>query len=171
MPHSDEAQIVDADRPQLTLADWLTRVDAAIVADHQRPTKQRRLVAEMLYEQCLNRHRHLNVDELHREVRDADNTVGYATVYRTVKLLERVGLLTASRFSDGTARYEVALADEEHHDHLICTKCGQIVEFENHDIERLQHEIAASLGFTLDSHRMDLYGICGPCQLLPAKRR
>lgn len=170
MPESTHESAVDhAAVP--TLSEWLERVDAAIVGDNQRPTKQRRLIAEALYQQSLLAHRHLNVDELHREVRAADSSVGYATVYRTVKLLERVGLLTASRFSDGTTRYEVAFADEEHHDHLICTRCGKIVEFENVEIERLQEEIAARLGFTLDSHRMDLYGRCEACQQLPKRRR
>lgn len=169
---SDHTPTTDAiAEPTPTLAEWLDRVDAAIAADNQRPTRQRRLIAQTLFQQSLQAHRHLNVDELHRQVRASDNTVGYATVYRTVKLLERVGMLTASRFSDGTARYEVALADEDHHDHLICTRCGKIVEFENHEIERLQEETARRLGFTLESHRMDLYGLCEPCQQQPKRRR
>ena len=77
-------------------------------------------------------HRHLNVDELHRRARERDATLGYATVWRTLKLLERYGLVHRSQFGDGTARFEVAAGEvEEHHDHMICTRCGVIVEFEN----------------------------------------
>ncbi len=143
----------------LSLEAWLTRVDEEIVRDRQRPTKQRRLIAHILFE-----HRHLNVEELHRAVRTRDGSIGYATVYRTVKLLERVGLVHAGQFGDGTARYEVAIGDEDHHDHLICSRCARIVEFENEAVEALQRQIAASHGFTLTAHRMDLFGLCPDCQ-------
>lgn len=143
----------------MSLQTWLDRVDEAIVRDRQRPTKQRRLIAHILYD-----HRHLNVEELHRAVRSRDESVGPATVYRTVKLLEKVGLVNVGHFGDGTARYEVAIGDEDHHDHLICTRCGRIVEFENDDIEALQRQVAVGHGYILTAHRMDLFGICGDCQ-------
>lgn len=149
----------DVATPPLSLQAWLERVDEALKRDRQRPTKQRQLIAHVLFE-----HRHCNVEELHRTVRTRDDSVGYATVYRTVKLLERVGLVNAQHFGDSTARYEVAIGDEDHHDHLICTRCARIVEFENHEIESLQRQIAAGHGFTLTAHRMDLFGLCPDCQ-------
>lgn len=148
----------------LAYEDWRDRFIARITHDHQRSTPQRLKVAEMLFH-----HRHLNVDELHRLVREKDPTIGYATVYRTLKLLERYGLVNCSNFGDGTARYEVNEGSEDHHDHLICTDCGDIVEFENDAIEALQKEVAVALGFQLTSHRMDLFGVCPACQADPAR--
>ncbi len=144
----------------LSLEAWLSCVDEAIVRDRQRPTKQRRQIAQTLFH-----HRHLNVEELHRAVRESDPSIGYATVYRTVKLLERVGLVNAGQFGDGTARYEVAIGVEDHHDHLICTRCAKIVEFEDEAIEHLQKQVATLHGFTLKAHRMDLFGLCPSCQV------
>ncbi len=150
LPHSHTA---------LSLQVWLDKVDEAIVRDRQRPTRQRRMIAHILFD-----HRHLNVEELHQQVRARDESVGYATVYRTVKLLERVGLVNVGHFGDGTARYEVAIGDDDHHDHLICTRCNRIVEFENEAIEEQQRQIAAAHGFVLTGHRMDLFGLCPACQ-------
>ncbi|MSP92766.1 MAG: transcriptional repressor [Myxococcales bacterium] len=140
---------------------WRDRVVDRLQRDHQRATPQRMRIVETLWH-----HGHLNVDELHREVRKADASVGYATVYRTLKLLERCGLVNCSNFGDGTARYEVHSGAAEHHDHMICTDCGTIVEFENDAIELLQEEVARSHGYVLKSHRMDLFGICPACQAL-----
>lgn len=145
----------------MTVDQWLERVEQAIVQDRQRPTKQRRIVAEVLFS-----HRHFNVEELHRAVHDRDPSIGYATVYRTVKLLERVGLVHAGQFGDGTARYEVSDGDADHHDHLICTRCGLIVEFEIEAIEDLQRQVAKLHGFVLNSHRLDMFGLCPACQKL-----
>jgi Fur family ferric uptake transcriptional regulator len=151
--------------PPPSWPEWRDRVVEKLSRDHQRPTHQRLLIAETLYN-----HRHLNVDELHREVRRQDPALGYATVYRTLKLLERCGLVHCSNFGDGTARYEVQIGDEEHHDHLICTECGRIDEFENDEVEALQLAIAAEHGYELMSHRMDLFGICAECRAKPKKR-
>lgn len=149
-----------SDRVPVTLTTWVELFVERIGRDHQRATPQRRLVAETLFH-----HRHLNVDELHRRAREQDPTLGYATVWRTLKLLERYGLVHCSKFGDGTARYEVQVGEhEEHHDHMICTNCGRIVEFENDAIEVLQEEVAKVHGFRLTSHRMDLYGLCPSCQ-------
>ena len=138
---------------------WRDLFIERISRDHQRMTPQRLQIAQTLYH-----HGHLNVDELHRRVRAIDATVGYATVYRTLKLLERYGLVEVSHFADGTARYEVHVDSEDHHDHMICTRCGAIVEFENAAIEALQVEIARAHGFALTHHRMDLFGLCPKCQ-------
>jgi Fur family ferric uptake transcriptional regulator len=150
---------VDKAEGNRTLEQWLAQVEDALVQDRQRMTKQRRLVAETLWQ-----HRHFNVEELHRAVRERDDAIGYATTYRTVKLLERVGLVHAGQFGDGTARFEVAVGDSDHHDHLICTRCGAIVEFELEAIEALQKQVAELHGYALTAHRLDMFGLCPICQ-------
>ena len=86
-----------------------------------------------------------------------------ATIYRTMKLLSESGLAHARNFGDGQTRYEPAFG-REHHDHLICTRCGAIIEFENDRIEQLQDVVAKKHGFRVTSHKMELYGLCKGCQ-------
>jgi Fur family ferric uptake transcriptional regulator len=113
---------------------------------------------------------HLSVDELLERVRAVDPRIGQATVYRTMKLLAKCGLAEPRQFGDGHTRYEHAHgADEQHHDHLICTSCGRIVEFVDEQIEQLQDRVAAAHGFAVTHHKMELYGLCAVCQ--PAPRR
>lgn len=121
-----------------------------------RSTRQRDLIIDAF----LRSHRHVNAEELHRVVRQRDPNVGVATVYRTLRLLTESGLATARYFGDGQASYEVA---DHHHDHLICTSCGAIVEFENEAIEQLQLEVARRHGFTITHHKLELYGLCERC--------
>ena len=135
---------------------WCEQWEAKLTKSSQRLTPQRRTIAKVLFGQD----GHLNVDELHREVRSIDPAVGYATVYRTVKLLEQHEMVRSNKFVDGTARYEIAADDEEHHDHLVCRDCGDIIEFENEEIERLQEVVARQHGFSLVHHRMVLFGRC-----------
>ena len=112
---------------------------------------------ETIVEQFLRCKDHVSIDELLAKARKKNRRIGYATVYRTVKLLVESGVAHKRQFDDGQARFEVA---GDHHDHLICTKCGFIVEFEDEEIERLQERIAAKLGFNVTSHRHDLFGQC-----------
>lgn len=113
---------------------------------------------EAIVEQFLRTRDHVSIDELLTKVRKRHPRVGYATVYRTLKLLVDSGLAVERQFGDGQARYEVV---GDHHDHLICVKCGLILEFEDEEIERLQERIAARMGgFTVLRHRHELYGIC-----------
>lgn len=113
---------------------------------------------EAIVEQFLRTRDHISIDELLTKVRKRQPRVGYATVYRTLKLLVDSGLAVERQFGDGQARYEVV---GDHHDHLICIKCGLILEFEDAEIERLQDRIAARLGgFTVLRHRHELYGLC-----------
>ena len=113
---------------------------------------------------------HVAVDALLAQVRRSDPGVGVATVYRTMKLLAECGIAVPRRFDDGQTRYEPATG-RSHHDHLICTGCGRIVEFENEKIEELQVRVARSHGFEVDSHKLELYGRCDRCRRgeLPAK--
>lgn len=105
---------------------------------------------------------HVSVEELYSQVKRVNPRIGYATVYRTMKLLTDCGLAAERHFRDGEARYESA--DDHHHDHLICETCGMIVEFEEDRIEALQAEIAQRMGFELSGHKMELYGRCADCR-------
>ena len=124
-----------------------------------RSTAQRRLVSDIFFKSI----GHLSIEDMLEKVRAIDQGVGYATVYRTLKLLKDSGLAFERHFGDGISRYEVA--DEgEHHDHLICQTCDKIVEFEDDEIERLQEALARSYGFELRRHKHELYGICADCR-------
>lgn len=110
--------------------------------------------------------RHISVEELYNEVKRVNPRIGYATVYRTMKLLTECGLAVERHFREGEARYE-SQTEGGHHDHLICERCGKIVEFEEDRIEALQAEVAASLGFRITGHKMELYGLCADCACRP----
>ena len=113
---------------------------------------------DAIVEQFFKTKDHVSIDELLAKVRRRTPGVGYATVYRTLKLLVDSGLALERQFGDGQARFEVAGA---HHDHLICARCGIILEFEDDEIERLQEKIAQRLGgFTVVRHRHELYALC-----------
>src|SRR5713101_2550999 len=102
--------------------------------------------------------RHVSAEELYAEVKRINPHVGYATIYRTLKLLKECELLTERHFDEDQARYEVA--GEHHHDNFICEKCGKIMEFEDDAIERMQQDIASKLGVVLTRHKLELYGLC-----------
>jgi Fur family ferric uptake transcriptional regulator len=106
---------------------------------------------------------HVSVDELIGHVRRLDPRVSVATVYRTMKLLAECGLAVPRQFGGGQTRYEPS-AGRPHHDHLICTTCGDIVEFANARIELLQARVAESHGFEVESHKLELYGRCARCR-------
>lgn len=124
-----------------------------------RSTAQRRLVSEVFFRTG----GHLSIDDMLGLVRKQDSKVGYATVYRTLKLLVECGLANERQFDDTVTRYEIAHHDS-HHDHLICLECKKIVEFEDSEIEALQDALAKRYGFKLVSHKHELYGLCERCQ-------
>lgn len=124
-----------------------------------RSTDQRHVIVETFFTVA----NHVSIEELLAEVRAKDPRVGYATVYRTLKLLTECGVAYERHFGDGLARYELA-DDASHHDHLICIDCGKIIEFEEPRIEALQDAIAQRYGFLLKSHRHEMYGLCADCQ-------
>lgn len=107
--------------------------------------------------------KHLSAEELYARVKKAHPGIGYATVYRTLKLLAEAGLAEERRFEDGFTRFEYKNTDA-HHDHLICTRCGAIIEFENERIEALQQDVAKKNGFKVHNHKLELYGLCAECQ-------
>jgi len=118
-----------------------------------RLTDQRKLIAQVMSEST----NHPDVDELHKRVSKVDPKISIATVYRTVKLFEEVGILTKHEFRGGKARYEEL--NEGHHDHLIDIKSGEIIEFVDNEIEKLQKKVAEKYGYTLVDHKLELYGI------------
>ena len=106
---------------------------------------------------------HLSADEIHNKLVDHNESIGLATVYRVLTQLEVAGLIQKNQFSDNQSSYQIK---KQHHDHLICTKCGKIIEFMNDDLETLQEKISDKYQFRLDSHVMTLFGVCkdGKCQ-------
>jgi Fur family ferric uptake transcriptional regulator len=124
-----------------------------------RSTKQREHILDAFFQQP----DHVSIEELLTRVRERDPAIGYATVYRTLKLLTECGVANERKFGDGLTRYELA-DDEAHHDHLICVDCQRIVEFEEPRVELLQDEIARKYGFVVRSHKHELYGVCPDCQ-------
>ena len=117
-----------------------------------RLTEQRKLVARVMSES----EDHPDVDELHKRISKVDSKISIATVYRTVKLFEESGIVAKHDFKGNKSRYEQA--PEEHHDHLIDINTGEIMEFVNEDIEKLQKQVAEKLGYKLVDHRLELYG-------------
>ncbi len=116
-------------------------------------TDQRRIIAKVMSES----EDHPDVDELYRRVSKIDSKISIATVYRTVKLFEESGILTKHEFKGGKARYEEL--NESHHDHLIDIKTGEIIEFVDNDIEKLQEKVAEKYGYELVDHKLELYGV------------
>ena len=117
-----------------------------------RLTDQRKLIARVMSES----NDHPDVDELHKRVSKFDNKISIATIYRTVKLFEEASIVAKHDFKGNKSRYEKAT--EEHHDHLIDINTGEITEFVNEDIEKLQKKVAEKLGYKLVDHRLELYG-------------
>ena len=117
-----------------------------------RLTDQRKLIAQVMSES----ENHPDVDELHKKVSKFDSKISIATIYRTVKLFEEAGIVSKHDFKGSKSRYEQA--PEEHHDHLIDINSGEITEFVNEEIEKLQKQVAEKLGYKLVDHRLELYG-------------
>ena len=117
-----------------------------------RLTDQRKVIAKVMSESK----DHPDVDELHKRVNKLDSKISIATVYRTVKLFEEAGVVAKHDFKGTKARYEQTTM--EHHDHLIDVNTGEIIEFVNNDIEKLQKKVAEELGYKLVDHRLELYG-------------
>tara|TARA_B100000965_G_scaffold13624_1_gene10209 strand:+ start:305 stop:730 length:426 start_codon:yes stop_codon:yes gene_type:complete len=121
-------------------------------------TEQRKVIAKILSESKENygESDHPDVDELYKRVSKIDSRISIATVYRTVKLFEEAGILTKHDFKGGKARYEAIV--ESHHDHLIDIKTGEIIEFVDEEIEKLQKKVADKYGYNLVDHKLELYG-------------
>ena len=130
-----------------------------IVRNNLKITRQRRTVLNAFAE-C---EEHISAEELYKLVSNADSKIGLATVYRTLALLTQSGLASELDFGDGQKRYEHKFM-HSHHDHMICTECGKVIEFTHPIIEKLQEDIAKEKKFTITSHKLDIFGICNSCK-------
>jgi Fur family transcriptional regulator, ferric uptake regulator len=128
-------------------------LEDACAAKGMRMTEQRRIIARILDAAT----DHPDVEELYRRASAIDSKISIATVYRTVKLFEDAGVITRHDFGAGRSRYESI--PDEHHDHLIDLRTGEVIEFRDEEIERLQQAMAERLGFRLVDHRLELYGV------------
>jgi Fur family ferric uptake transcriptional regulator len=129
------------------------------ITEHKlKITKQRRAVLNALIE-CEN---HISVEELYSIVSEQEPKIGLATIYRTLSLLTKSGLALEMDFGDGQKRYESSYMSA-HHDHMVCIKCGKIIEFNHPLIEKYQEEIASQNGFKITSHKLDIFGHCINC--------
>jgi Fur family ferric uptake transcriptional regulator len=137
-----------------------TRLNEYMEKKGLRSTAQRRLIIDSFFEGSS----HMTIEDLLAEVRTREPSIGYATVYRTLKLLAECGVASERHFGDGPSRYELADEASTHHDHLICTSCRRIIEFEEPRIETIQDEIAARYGFEIHSHKHEMYGLCASCR-------
>jgi Fur family ferric uptake transcriptional regulator len=131
----------------------MNRIEKLCIEKGMRMTAQRRVIARVLSEAD----DHPDVEEVYIRSSKVDSKISIATVYRTVRLFEEAGILERHDFRDGRSRYE--LAESDHHDHLINLETGDVIEFINKDIEKLQKKIAREHGFELVDHRLELYGV------------
>ena len=135
--------------------DLLARLSGFMREHGLKQTRQRTTIFEIFLGT-----EHVSVEDLLTAVQKVEPGVGYATVYRALKLFVEAGVAHKRSFGDGQARYEPVDVNDEHHDHLICTICGEIFEFEDQVIERRQDQVAAQFGLKLTNHRMTLWGEC-----------
>ena len=146
-PPSEQAQLLEDFRRYLR--------------EHSLPvTTQREQVAEAV----LDAGGHLSAEDIEQRLRERGLKIGKATVYRTLDILARSGMITERDFGEGFRRYE-RVPGHPHHEHLICTRCGKVIEFTNERLERLKALVAEEYGFQHHHHRLDIYGVCRECQL------
>ncbi len=126
-------------------------------------TTQREQVAEVV----LAAVGHLSVEDIEQQLRQRNLHIGKATVYRTLDILARSGMITERDFGEGFRRYE-RVPGHPHHEHLICVRCGKVIEFTNDRLERLKALVADEYGFQHHHHRLEIYGVCRECQLKDA---
>jgi Fur family ferric uptake transcriptional regulator len=131
----------------------MDRIEKLCAERGMRMTDQRRIVARVLSDS----HDHPDVEELYRRASAVDPNISIATVYRTVRLFEEAGVVEKHDFGDGRSRYEEA--GDAHHDHLIDTRTGRVIEFFDEEIEKLKETIAERLGYRLIGHKLELYGV------------
>ena len=128
-------------------------IEQKCIAKGVKLTDQRKIIAKVMSESIS----HPDVDELYKRVSKIDTKISIATIYRTVKLFEEAGIIAKHDFKGGKARYEEL--SESHHDHLIDIKTGEIIEFVDEEIEKLQKKIAEKYGYDLVDHKLELYGV------------
>ncbi|HUU27611.1 MAG TPA: Fur family transcriptional regulator [archaeon] len=122
-------------------------------------TRQRRRIAEIIF----NTPGHLSVEDIQDLLRQKKISASIASIYRTLDVLIKSNLVVQHRFGKRFKRFE-AIRQDKHHDHLICLRCGKVLEFKNDIIEDLQVEMAAQHNFNITDHKLDIYGYCSKCR-------
>ena len=133
-----------------------------IVKKQLKSTKQRDIIFNEFFSNYIAKH--VTVEELYEDIKKNNPSIGFATVYRTLKLFKDSGIASERNFGDGKARYEPIRSETEHHHHMICTECGQIVEFANMQIESCLQQVAKLNEFNVSNHKLEIYGLCSSCK-------
>ncbi len=129
--------------------------------EHRLPvTHQREAIAEVVFSSA----EHLSVEEIERRLRSGRNRIGKATIYRTLDLLVRSRLVVEHDFGEGFKRYEHGLTQEPVHGHLICLECARVIEFQSWEVQEVKARITQKHGFRPTRHKLEIYGLCQPCQ-------
>lgn len=145
------------------------KVERSLLTEHIRAAGLRRTdQRDLILDIFLETEEHLTSEALHGLVVKADPTVGLTTVYRTLKLLIEAGLAREVRFGDNKTYYEHHY-NHEHHDHMICTECGKVIEFYSPEIESLQDQMAGNFGFKPTHHSLRMWGVCADCQQISSE--
>ena len=153
------------DQPLISYETLLKRFKTLLKNNRLKFTRQREAILQTLY----NHPGHYTPEELHGLIKNhiPDLNTGIATVYRTLALLEEAGMVTSISFGTQGKKYELGV--KAHHDHIICTKCGKILEFFDEAIEKKQERIAKEFGFVMEDHSLKIFGVCPECQQHPTK--
>lgn len=145
------------------VANTMTEEQEVFVKHIQKQGLKRTAQRDLILDVFLRTEGHVSGEDLYQLVREKDPTVGQTTVYRTLRLLTDAGLAREVRFGDGRAHYEHNYK-HEHHDHMICSECGKIIEFYSPELEAIQDAMAAKYKFTLTEHLLRMIGVCADCQ-------
>ena len=149
---------------QLTISRQMVRdVEEVFHAHLKRVGLKRTEQRDTILRTFLDTRDHLSTDELSRLVKKKDESIGFTTVYRTLKLLTECGLASEVAFNDGIARYEHQYQRRNHH-HMVCTECGSSVEFFSAEIERIEQEVGRKNKYLTTRHTFQIYGICDKCR-------
>ena len=162
-----QASSQEVRRSDLTL---MTEEQEVFLKHIQKQGLKRTAQRDLILEVFLRTEGHLSGDDLFRLVHDEDPTVGQTTVYRTLKLLTDAGLAREVRFGDGRAHYEHNYK-HQHHDHMICSECGKIIEFYSPELEAIQDAMALKHKFELTSHLLRMIGVCADCRRLEREKK
>ena len=147
----------------MTETDMLELLKQRLQRKQYKLTMQRRTVLEILLE---HPGEHLSAEDVYGALRDKSSDIGLATVYRTLELLVQIGILQRMEFGDGCSRYEIAdiKKNEHQHHHLICIKCGKVMEFFDDLLDELEADVSSKSGFKITDHQVKFYGYCKECQ-------
>ena len=141
-------------------SDLNLRYESYIRANNFKSSKRR----DLIFSHVSKTRGHFTADHIYQQMLKIDPAIGIATVYRTIRLLVDCGVLTEHTFGEKRGYFEINEINSRHHDHLICTSCGKIIEFQSDLIEDDKERIAAQYQFRIDSHKLEIFGLCNTCQ-------